>query len=457
MGPIGPLPGSPPAPPSAPGPVRGNRNFGFYLGGNTASWAGLGVADVLILWLVFSETGSTLAVAAVGIVETIPPIAIGYFAGALADRHSRRGLLIVTTAAQSVSLGLIPLSLRTVGFQLGIVLTLAFALEMATVIAGLAANAILPGLVESDGLDGANALTQAFSSVAWAAGAAAAAGLLVVADISVSFGVNFVVFALGAGLVALIARPPARATAGKDGVPGVREQFLEGVRFLRGHGWLWRFTAVAVATGFFVTMFSPYLVVFTVEGLSLPANDFGYLAGAYSAGFFAGSLLTARFRVVRYFGRWLGVALLGSGGLLGLLVVVPNFAVDLVTFAAMGGLMGLVITGSITLVQKVVPSELLGRYLGLQETLVWVVAPFGVATGGVLIQALGVRDGFGVAATGLAVVGLLTVLSPRLRAIGIPPAASRGAGPAPTGLLDRDDGVAEATREPAALLDQVRP
>ncbi|MCI4361989.1 MAG: MFS transporter, partial [Thermoplasmata archaeon] len=171
----------------------------------------------------------------------------------------------------------------------------------------------------------------------------------------------------------------------------------------------------------FVTMFSPYLVVFTVQGLSLPPSYFGYLAGGYSAGFFVGSLLTARFRVVRFFGQWLGVALLGSGALLGLLVLVPNFVVDLVAFAGMGALMGLVITGSITLVQRVVPSELLGRYLGLQETLVWVVAPFGVATGGVLIQALGVREGFGVAAAGLALVGIATVASPRLRAIGVPP------------------------------------
>jgi MFS family permease len=461
MGPIGPLPGSPPGRPTEPGPVRGNRNFGFYLGSTTASWAGLGVADVLILWLVFSQTGSTLAVAAVGVVETIPPIAIGYFAGALADRHSRRGLLLVTSAAQAIVLGLIPVSLRTVGFQLGIVLALAFALEMATVIAGLAATAILPGLVDSDGLDGANALTQAFSSVAWAVGAAAAAGLLVLTDPAVSFGANFVVFGLGAVLVALIVRPTALppADAEKAEGAGVRQQFSEGVRFLRGHGWLWRFTVVAVATGFFVTMFSPYLVVFTVEGLALPPSYFGYLAGGYSAGFFVGSLLTARFRVVHSFGLWLGVALLGSGGLLGLLVLVPNFSVDLVAFAGMGALMGLVITGSITLVQRVVPSELLGRYLGLQETLVWVVAPFGVATGGVLIEMLGVREGFGIAAAGLALVGVVTVASPRLRSIGVPPksGATPGGGPSvAAGSLDGDGRVAQTGGQSPTLVDEIR-
>ncbi|MCI4350795.1 MAG: MFS transporter, partial [Thermoplasmata archaeon] len=67
----------------------------MYVSGNTASWAGLGVADVLLLWLVFSETGSTIAVAAVGLAQAVPPIGVGFFAGVLADRYSRRRLLLL--------------------------------------------------------------------------------------------------------------------------------------------------------------------------------------------------------------------------------------------------------------------------------------------------------------------------------------------------------------------------
>ncbi|HEV8049148.1 MAG TPA: MFS transporter, partial [Thermoplasmata archaeon] len=235
----------------------------------------------------------------------------------------------------------------------------------------------------------------------------------------------------GPVLVALIGSRAPVPSGGPAAPRSVREEFVEGLRFLRGHEWLLRFTVVAVAVGFFVTMFSPYLVVFTVEALGRPASYFGYLAGAYSGGFFVGSLLTARYRVLPRFGLVLGLALLGSGALLGLLVLAPSLPLALVAFGLMGVLMGVVITGSITLVQRVVPTELLGRYLGLQETVVWVVAPVGVLTGGVVIAEFGARSGFAVAALGLAAVGAITVASASLRSIGsAPPAPSRGEGSA---------------------------
>ncbi|HXQ94749.1 MAG TPA: MFS transporter [Thermoplasmata archaeon] len=422
-----------PAPPPTPSPAGSgrpgwNRDLGYFLGGHTASWAGLGVADVLIVWLVFSETGSTLAVAAVGVAQAIPPIVLGYFAGALADRYSRRLLLIVTAVGQAAVLALVPVTLGLFGFRLAILLAVALALETATLIFGLSATAILPDLVPSERLEGANALTQAFSSVSWAGGAALAAGLLVLAGTTASFGVNFGVFAVGAVLVALIVGRVAAGPAPGTPAPrrSLREEFIEGVRFLRGHEWLLGFTIVAVGAGFFVTMFSPYLVVFTVEGLGEPASYFGYLAGSYSAGFFVGSLLTARLRVLPRFGRVLGLALLGSGGLLGLLVLAPSLLFALVAFGLMGTMMGVVITGSITLVQVVVPSDLLGRYLGLQETVVWLVAPVGVLSGGLLISAFGARTGFAAAAVGLAAVGAVTIASRNLRSIGSSPPTSPG-------------------------------
>jgi MFS family permease len=456
--------GGPAARPSNVVPLRRNRNFAFFLGGNTLSWAGLGVADVLLLWLVYSQTGSTLAVAAVGVAESIPPIALGYLAGALADRYSRRRLLVLMAAAQAAALGLVPISLGLVGFRLWILLAVALILESATVVFAPSSTALLPSLVESEGLDGANGLTQAFSSVAWAVGATFAAGLLVVADTSSSFGVNVLVFGAGAVLLALVAAGSTQspASAAPAASPGFRAELAAGVRFLREHPWLLRLTLAGVAAGFFVTMFSPYLVVFTVDGLGLPPSYFGYLAGGYSAGFFVGSLLSARFRVVRYYGRFFGLALLGSGGLLGVLVLVPQFAVSLLALGGMGVLMGILITGSITLVQRVVPSELLGRYLGLQETMVWAVAPFGVLAGGVLIQFLGVRNGFAVAALGMLLVGVAALASGRLRIIGYtaptPPegATLGGLEASPTRLADLDVRRAQAAGDPPALVDEVR-
>ncbi|MCI4351694.1 MAG: MFS transporter [Thermoplasmata archaeon] len=412
-------PGSREAPPSATS-LRSNRPFGLYVSGNTASWAGLGVADVLLLWLVFSETGSTLAVAAVGLAQAVPPIGVGFFAGVLADRYSRRRLLLLTSIAQAAVLALVPITLGAFGFQLWVVLVLVLALETATVVFRPSASAILPSLVESATLDSANAVTEAFTSVAATVGTAVAAVLVVAVGRSGSFAVDFGVFAVAAVFLAFVVTP--RDGDGHRPVPSatpraIRQELREVLQFLRGHAWMWQLTLVSVAASFFITMFSPYLVVYTVRVLHLTPNVFGYLIGCYSAGYFAGSLLAARLRVSRGYGQFFIAAVVGSGGLLSALVAFPYFVTAVVALALIGTLMGLVTTGFITLVQRTVPSELLGRFLGLDETLTWTIAPFGVVAGGLVAQTLGVRVGFAIAAAGLVAVGAIALASPSIRSL----------------------------------------
>jgi MFS family permease len=450
-------------PPSSPPRLRGNRDFWLYLAGNTGGWAGLGAADVLLLWLVYSATGSTLAVAAIGLAEAIPPIAIGFFAGVLSDRYDRRRLLFLTAVAQAGVLGLVPLSLAAFGFRLWIVVALVVALETATVVFRQAATATLPALVHHEGLDSANALTLGVTSVASTSAAALAAILLTVVGITGGLGVDFVVFAVGAIFLALIAHPTRSRPVPVPVAPrALRHELAEAVGFLRAHPWLLDLTLFSAAAGFFVTMFSPYLVVYTVQALRLPANIFGYLIGGYSAGFFVGSLLAARLHVVRYYGPFFGLGLLGSGGLLGLLVLLPSFSTALVALAALGVLMGTLLTGLITLVQRTVPTELLGRYLGLEETLAWAVAPFGVVIGGLLTQELGVRDGFGIAALGLVGIGALALGSGRLRAVGyrasgLPAGSITSPGSGPVGPLpDIEDRGGQSAAEPSTVLDEIR-
>ena len=317
----------------------------------------MGTADVLLLWLVFFRTGSTLSVAAVGLAEAVPPIAVGFLAGLLADRIDRRRVLQLTALLQAITLGLIPVSIWAVGFHLWIVILLVLVLETVTVLGGPSGTAILPSLVSSDSLDDANAVTQGVISVASTCGAAGAAVLLVVFGTNVSFGANVGLFLIAALAVSLITVPLASGGAGREeeAPRGIRQDLVDVVRFLGGHPWLLDLTFVSVAAGFFVMMFSPYLVVFTVRALGQPANIFGFLAPGTAPGFFLGSLLTPRLKLVRSFGAFFVVALMGSGGLLGLLVLVPQLGPSIVALAVLGVLMGMVLTGFVTLAQRAVP------------------------------------------------------------------------------------------------------
>jgi MFS family permease len=424
-----------PAPPAAPAePGRAgwgifeNRNYALYLGGSVASWTGLGVADVLLLWLVFAQTGSTIAVAYVGLAEAFPPIVIGFVAGVLADRYDRRWLLVATTALQSVLIGLVVLSVWTVGFHLWLTVALVLGFETVTVLYRPPAVAIVPGLVSPQRLDGANAVVQAASSVATTCGSAAAAVLIVVVGTDGSFGLDVAVFAIATLLMALIGGryAPSDPSDGLRPVRSLRRDTVEVVRFLQNRPALIELTVVSVAAGFFVTMFSPFLVVYTVADLHQPASMFGYLLAGYSAGFFVGSLRAPQLGIVGFYGRFFVLALVASGGLLSILVLWPTFLTVLVALTLLGTLLGLVVTGFFNLVLHLVPSQLLGRYLGLEEMLTWAVAPLGIVSGGLLTQWFGVSVGFGVAAVGLMGVGGIALLSRGIRSIRYLPGSPDG-------------------------------
>ena len=408
-----------------PAPARGllwNRTYGLYLVGNVAGWGGLAVADVMFLFLVYSQTGSALAVAYVGLVEALPPIAVGLPAGVLADRYDRRRVLAVTSLLQTGVLALVLAYLWRFGFHLAVILLLVFLLETVTVVFRPASNALLPDLVATGSLEDANGILQAATAVASTIGAAAAALLLVIAGTLSTVLLNVLILLFGSLLfIAIVSRARRIPASPSAPEPSLGRELREAIGYLREHPPLVQLTLVAVVSGFFVEMFSPFLVVYTVRVLGQPGDMFGYLLAGFSAGFFLGSLVVGRIGILPQYGRFYAVALILSGILLALLVAVPNFGIALGALTGIGILLGLVVTGFTILVQRVVPTDLLGRYLGLDETLTWAVAPLGILAGGVLAQTAGVRVGFGIAVLGLIGTGALALGMRGMRSIGVEP------------------------------------
>ena len=442
-----------------------NRNYWPYWAGNVASWAGLGIADVLLLFLVFEQTGSALAVSYVGIAASLPVLAIGLPAGAIADRYDRRQLLVITGLLQAAVMAVVPLTIVAFGFQLDLVLGLVFALEAVTAVFRPSANAILPSLVHPQTLDDANGLLQASTAVASTAGAASAAFLLFTFGTYPSFAFDVGIFLLSGILMTRIGSPRTKPFGSRPS--GAASSLLDdigaAVRYLRSQRALLELTLVSVGLGFFLAISTPFLVVYAVDALGQAANAFGYLLAGFSGGFFVGSISMGRLGVLRQFGRVLIGALWASGALFGLLVLVPMFVVALPALVLLGVLFGLLTTAFFSLVQRIVPSGILGRYLSIDETVGLAMTPVGILVGGLLIQANGVGVAYAVAAVGLFATGLVALGLRDLRSIRyteepepgvVPrtPVLGTAADPLPIDLAGR-----EPVSQPVPVSDEVRP
>jgi MFS family permease len=90
-------------------PLRASRDLRLLVTGNVVSGMGTQAALVALPFQIYTQTGSAFLTGLLGAVELGPLVVMSLFAGALADRHDRRVLLLVDQLALVVTAGLLAL------------------------------------------------------------------------------------------------------------------------------------------------------------------------------------------------------------------------------------------------------------------------------------------------------------------------------------------------------------
>jgi len=272
-------------------PARLGRDFRWLLASSWVSNLGDGIALAAGPLLVASQTQSPILVALAALLQRLPWLLLGLYAGALADRLDRRVVVIVADLLRAVVLLVLISAIVSDQVNIAWVLVAMFLLGVAEVFADTTSNTLLPMLVEKRDLGVANArLMAGFIAVNQMAGPPLGA-ILFAAGMAVPFMAQALVVLLGALLVARIATPKG---AVRD-VAGTRvgRDIVEGVR------WLWRHHAVRtlalVMMIFNVTWGAAWsvLVLYATQRLGMGEIGFGLLTTAAALG---GLLSTSLYR-----------------------------------------------------------------------------------------------------------------------------------------------------------------
>lgn len=338
--------------------------------------------------LVASETDDPRLVAAALVLQRVPWLVLGLYAGVIADRVDRRWLMVIANLAR-VGVGVVIIgTVTTDTISVAVVLVALAVLGTAEVFVDTTANTLLPMVVEHDDLAIANSRVM-FGQITLnqLAGPAIGATLFGIGR-SVPFAASVV--ALVAGTVLLFGvswvREPQRDERERD----VRREIVEGVRWLRGHGPM-RTLAITIFV-FNLTFGAAFslLVLLAEDRLGLNEQQFGLLIATSAAGGVIGTLIYTRVESV------LGAAWIMRGGLVIETLTHLVFAVTTTpwhaflvffTFGIHTSMWG---ATNATIRQRSVPLELQGRvgavYLvGLQVGLV-----IGGLAGGVIADFWGI-------------------------------------------------------------------
>jgi MFS family permease len=263
-------------------PPRLGTGFRWLLASSWVSNTGDGLAIAAGPLLVASQTHSPFLVAMAGVLQQLPWLVFGLYAGALADRLDRRLMVAVCDGLQAVVLFLLSLTIFSGHVSIGVVLVAMFLIGVAETFGDTTTRTLLPMLVPRKDLGIANARLQVGLITLNQLAGPPIGAFLFAAGMVLPFVTQAVAVALGVVLVLRIATP--KGGVGEPGERHLRRDIGDGLRWLMDHTAV-RTLALVIVT--FNVMFGAawsVLVLYATRTLGMSEVGYGLMATCAAAG-----------------------------------------------------------------------------------------------------------------------------------------------------------------------------
>ena len=282
---------SPAQPRTWPAPIRAlrHRNFQIYFAGQGLSTLGKWIQQVALSWLAYHLTGSAVLLGTIAFLTLLPQLLLGPVAGAWADRHDKRRLLIgvqAILAVQSLALAVMTWQ-QWMGTET--IIAMALILGLLNSLETPLRQALISGFVgDPADLPNALVLNAMLINAARFIGPPLAGFLITWHGEAGCFLLTAVAFAmLLIGLVKVQSAQQARAS-GSTG-----EMFREGLRYLWGTLSVRRLLLTVVMVNLFASCYAVLLPILAKNVFAGDAQTLGWLWGAAGAGAFLATLFLA--------------------------------------------------------------------------------------------------------------------------------------------------------------------
>ncbi len=385
-----------------PGIIQANRSFALrvqsfrhFLFGSfvvrTTDWMDL----TLLNWLVYQWTQSPVALGVLNACRLLPILLFGLQAGVLADRYSRKKVLMFSYAGIFASTLLLA---YLVYADLSIVwlYVVVFARSLFMTVEVPVRNAFLSDLVDSNQLSNAISLQTMVINVARMVGPALAGWMLLKMDapilfVMIGFGTLVIMASLNGIRVKEERRDPIERSV-KSNKSDLKETF----QYIKENHLIVSILLMAVAPMVFGFPYTTMLPLFVEELMGMGPDGFGLLLSASSVGAIIATLVLS-VKSPRHQGKILIFSALGFGLFLGCFILfTANYFLSIVLMLVVGFTSQMYRTTSRITIQMQVADALRGRvlsialmdraYIPLGALLIGVIAAqFGAMTAGLFM------------------------------------------------------------------------
>jgi MFS family permease len=339
-----------------------HRDFRLLFAGQTISQIGDAAFVVALGWRAFTLTHKASSLGIVLMVEAIGLVATLLIGGVLADRYSRRLLLIGSDVSRAVVIAGLAVVDATGHLQFGILVAFVALHGLGSGLFQPAFGGILPLLVEEPSLGSANALIGVSRQAAIVVGPALAGLIYGTAGSSAIFAADAASFLVSAAFLAP-ARPRSYEQRPSE---GLRRELTTGLRYVLQVPWLWitiRTFSLVLMVGFAaLQVLLPKLVADEWHG---GVGSYGLLFTLQGVGMVLGSVVLAQTSPSRRRGPLIYSLFLTSSCLGVLMGLSPWYWGAATIQIGRGFCIGFGITLWDTMVMQRVPQHMLSRVISM--------------------------------------------------------------------------------------------
>jgi MFS family permease len=338
------------------------RDFRLLFAGQTISQIGDAAFVVALGWRAFTLTHEASSLAIVLLVESAAVVATLLVGGVLADRYSRRTLLIVSDLARATVVAGLAAVDASGNLSFGILIGFVALQGLGSGLFQPAFGGIVPLLVDTAQLGSANALIGISRQAAFVIGPAIAGTVYGTAGSAAIFAVDAASFVVSAALLWL-ARPRAYEPPPAE---GFRQELASGFRYVASVPWLWitiGMFSLVVMVGY--AAFQVLLPKLIEEEWNGGVGSYGLLFTLQGVGMVIGSIVLGQVSPSHHRGPLIYSLFVVNSCATAVLALSPWFGAAAVLSVLRGACLGFAITLWDTMLMQRVPEQMLARVISM--------------------------------------------------------------------------------------------
>jgi DHA3 family macrolide efflux protein-like MFS transporter len=379
------------------------RIYLFLLSQNVSLF-GSAVVSFAIIWHITLETSSGTWIMLSTICAMLPQVVISLFGGVLADRHSRKYLIMLSDGFIALATLVIAIAFLSGVTRLELLLIASAVRSVGAGIQTPAVSAIYPQLVPADRLTKVQGINQTLNSVLLLLAPAAGGLILSWVGIVGAFFVDVVTATLA---IIVMSRIKVEKVVRKNAHLSVWDDLKAGIGYTFRHRQLRNIIIVYLFSFFLITpaaFLSPLMVQrsFGGEVWRLTANEIVWTAGSFFGGLFVSLKGEFKDKVLT-----VTVGLTAFGVMFALIGLSWNFVIFLIFMGVAGLFMPPVATAQTVYIQEITEPEVLGRVFSIVQIIAASAMPVAILLFGPLADLVSVESLMIVTGVLLALVGVV--------------------------------------------------